>query len=187
MGVEHAALATINQLHERIGRAREKYARAAQHDAIDMTRDESGKTVTAISWRKTPKPGSALTHPGVYCLRTTLTEPTGAELWRIYSMLTNLEAVFRSLKTDLGLRPVHHQIERRLEGHLFVSVLAYYFVHTLRLQLKAHGIDEAWGTLRNTLSSQVRTPPPCSAAMAAPCRSEKPAGLSRRNKKSTQH
>ena len=56
----------------------------------------------------------------------------------------------------LGLRPVHHQIERRLEGHLFVSVLAYYFVHTLRLQLKAHGIDEAWGTLRNRLSSQVR-------------------------------
>lgn len=71
-------------------------------------------------------------------------------------MLTNLEAVFRSLKTDWGLRPVHHQIERRLEGHLFVSVLAYYFVHTLRLQLKAHGIDDARGTLRNTLSSQVR-------------------------------
>ena len=145
-----------DKLRERIGRAREKYARAAQHYAIDMTRDESGKTVTAIRWSKTPKPGSALTHPGVYCLRTTLTEPTGAELWRIYSMLTNLEAVFRSLKTDLGLRPVHHQIERRVEGHLFVSVLAYYFVHTLRLQLKAHGIDDAWGTLRNTLSSQVR-------------------------------
>ena len=145
-----------DKLRERIGRAREKYARAAQHYAIDMTRDESGNTVTAIRWSKTPKPGSALTHPGVYCLRTTLTEPTGAELWRIYSMLTNLEAVFRSLKTDLGLRPVHHQIERRVEGHLFVSVLAYYFVHTLRLQLKAHGIDDAWGTLRNTLSSQVR-------------------------------
>lgn len=135
---------------------RERIGRAAQHGAIDMTRDESGKTVTAISWSKTPKPGSALTHPGVYCLRTTLTEPSGAKLWRIYSMLTNLEAVFRSLKTDWGLRPVHHQIERRLEGHLFVSVLAYYFVHTRRLQLKAHGIDEAWGTLRNTLSSQVR-------------------------------
>jgi transposase len=39
-------------------------------------------------------------------------------------MLTNLEAVFRSLKTDLGLRPVHHHIERRVEAHLFISVLA---------------------------------------------------------------
>ena len=55
-------------------------------------------------------------------------------------MLTNLEAVFRSLKTDLGLRPVHHQIERRVEGHLFISVLAYYFVHTIRLQLKAQAV-----------------------------------------------
>lgn len=71
-------------------------------------------------------------------------------------MLTNLEAVFRSLKTDLGLRPVHHQIERRVEGHLFISVLAYYIVHTIRLQLKGQGLDHSWQTLRNTLSSQVR-------------------------------
>ena len=42
-------------------------------------------------------------------------------------MLTNLESVFRSLKTDLGLRPVFHQIDRQVEGHLFISVLAAYF------------------------------------------------------------
>ena len=60
------------------------------------------------------------------------------------SMLTNLEAVFRSLKTDLGLRPVHHPIERRVEGHLFISVLAYYIVHTIRLQLKGQGLDHSW-------------------------------------------
>ena len=77
-------------------------------------------------------------------------------LLRGCSLLTNLEAVFRSLKTDLGLRPVHHQIERRVEGHLFISVLAYYFVHTIRLQLKGQGLDHSWQTLRNTLSSQVR-------------------------------
>ena len=71
-------------------------------------------------------------------------------------MRTNLEAVFRSLKTDLGLRPVHHQIERRVEAHLFISVLAYTFVHTIRLQLKAGGIDDAWQTLRKTLSTQMR-------------------------------
>jgi len=51
-------------------------------------------------------------------------------------MLTNLESVFHSLKTDLGLRPVFHQIDRRVEGHLFISVLAYHFVHTLRLPEK---------------------------------------------------
>ena len=69
---------------------------------------------------------------------------------------TNLESVFRSLKTDLGLRPVYHQVERRVEGHLFISVLAYHFVHALRLQLKAQGVDDAWDTLRQTLAGQQR-------------------------------
>ena len=95
-------------------------------------------------------------HPGVYCLRTTLVELDNATLWRTYTMLTNLESVFRSLKTDLGLRPVFHQIDRRVEGHLFISVLAYHFVHTLRLQLKKRGIDDSWETLRETLATQRR-------------------------------
>lgn len=144
------------KIQERIGRAKEKYARAAQHYTVELTLDADKTRVTAIRWTKAAKPNSALANPGVYCLRTTLTEPDDATLWRIYSMLTNLEAVFRSLKSDLGLRPVHHQIERRVEGHLFISVLAYYAVHTVRLHLKADGINEAWETIRNTLASQVR-------------------------------
>ena len=95
-------------------------------------------------------------HPGVYCLRTTLVDLDNATLWRTYTMLTNLESVFRSLKTDLGLRPVFHQIDARVEGHLFISVLAYHFVHMLRLQLKAQGIDDSWQTLRETLATQQR-------------------------------
>jgi transposase len=79
-----------------------------------------------------------------------------ATLWRTYTMLTNLESVFRSLKTDLGLRPVFHQIDRRVEGHLFISVLAYHFVQTLRLQLKAHDINDSWESLRETLATQQR-------------------------------
>jgi transposase len=71
-------------------------------------------------------------------------------------MLTNLEAVFRSLKTDLGMRPVYHRIERRVEGHLFISLIAYCIVQTMRLQLKAQGINDSWDTIRDTLSNQVR-------------------------------
>ena len=52
-------------------------------------------------------------HPGVYCLRTTLVEWDNATLWRTDTMLTNLESVLRSRKTDLGLRPVFHQIDPR--------------------------------------------------------------------------
>jgi len=143
------------KIHQRIGRAKQKYPRAAQHYTIEVKLDQAGKSVTAITWSKDPKQGSALTHPGVYCLRTTLTEPTDAELWKTYSMLTNLEAVFRSLKTDLGLRPVFHQNERRVDAHLFLSILAYILVHTIRMQLKVTGMTESWDRLRNILSGQV--------------------------------
>jgi hypothetical protein len=141
---------------ERLGRAKQRFARAAQHYQVEVTQDDTGTQVRAITWTRRIKPGTAAMHPGVYCLRTTLVELDNATLWRTYTMLTNLEAVFRSLKTDLGLRPVFHQIDRRVEGHLFISVLAYHFVHTLRLQLKAQGIDDSWETLRETLATQQR-------------------------------
>jgi len=145
-----------DKIQERIGRAKEKYKRAAQLYDIELTLDEQKENIVAINWTKTPKSVSAMSNPGVYCLRTTLKDMNDASLWKVYSMLTNLEAVFRSLKTDLGLRPVYHQIERRVEGHLFISVLAYYVVHTMRLRLKAKGVNDSWDSLRNTLSSQVR-------------------------------
>ena len=146
-------VATIMQ---RLGRAKQRFARAAQHYEITVATDADGKRVTAITWDKRIKPGSAAAHPGVYCLRTTLVEQDNATLWRTYIMLTELESVFRSLKTDLGLRPVFHRVDRRVEGHLFISVLAYHFVHTLRLQLKAHGVNDSWNTLRQTLATQRR-------------------------------
>jgi len=147
---------SVAKVMERIGRAKQRYSRAAQHYLVNAVADEDGVNVTAITWEKHTKEGSAAMLPGVYCLRTTLIDLDDATLWRTYSMLTQLESVFRSLKTDLGLRPVYHQIERRIEGHLFISVLAYHFVHTIRLQLKAQGISESWQTLRETLNSQQR-------------------------------
>ena len=141
---------------QRLGRVKQRFARAAQHYEITVATDAEGKLVTAITWVKSIKPGSAAAHPGVYCLRTTLVEQDNATLWRTYIMLTELESVFRSLKTDLGLRPVFHRIDRRVEGHLFISVLAYHFVHTLRLQLKAQGINDSWNTLRQAMATQRR-------------------------------
>ena len=146
-------VATVMQ---RLGRAKQRFARAAQHYEITLATDPEGKRVTAITWVKRIKPGSAAAHPGVYCLRTTLVDQDDATLWRTYIMLTELESVFRSLKTDLGLRPVFHRIDRRVEGHLFISVLAYHFVHTLRLQLKAQGVNDSWNTLRQVLATQRR-------------------------------
>ena len=145
----------MGEVMQKVGHARQRYARAAQHYKVHAVPDASGN-VAALTWEKQIRPGSAAMYPGVYCLRTTLVDLDDATLWRTYTMLSQLESVFRSLKTDLGLRPVYHQVQRRVEGHLFISVLAYHFVHTLRLQLKAEGIDDAWDTLREALGSQQR-------------------------------
>ncbi|MBM9538452.1 transposase [Desulfobulbus alkaliphilus] len=97
-----------------------------------------------------------LTPPGVYCLRIYELNWDAPKLWQTYTMLTDLEAVFRSLKSELGLRPIYHRKEDRAEGHLFITVLAYQAVQTIRRQLKAHGINESWTSLRGILSDQQR-------------------------------
>ena len=142
---------------ERIGRLKQKSHGIAQHYEITVQADESGKKATAINWHKQPKAGSMLTDPGVYCLRTNELSWDAETLWRTYMMLTDLEAVFRSLKSELGLRPVYHSKEARTDGHLFITVLAFQFVQLLRTQLKACGIHDSWSSLRETLTIQRRT------------------------------
>ena len=60
-------------------------------------------------------------------------------MWRTYFMLTDLEAVFRSLKSELGLRPIYHHKPIRAEGHLFIIFLAYQLVQVIRTRLRAGG------------------------------------------------
>ncbi|HEX9618353.1 MAG TPA: IS1634 family transposase [Anaerolineales bacterium] len=145
-----------DKLLQRIGRLQEKSHGIGRHYRIELTPDESGAKALALTWERVPVDGTQLSHPGVYCLRTNELSWDEATLWRTYTMLTDLEAVFRSLKSELGLRPVYHHKEERAEGHLFITVLAYQAVQVLRQQLKAHGIHESWSTLRQTLSVQQR-------------------------------
>ncbi|MDQ3773490.1 MAG: hypothetical protein M3461_03485 [Pseudomonadota bacterium] len=126
-----------------------------RHYQITVTADAAGNKATSLTWEKKPLTGTMLTHPGVYCLRTNETHWDEATLWETYTMLTDLEAVFRSLKSELGLRPIFHSKERRTDGHLFISVLAYQAVQCIRRRLKAAGIHQSWG-LRQTLSVQQR-------------------------------
>ena len=100
--------------------------------------------------------GTVLTHPGVYSLRTNVIDWDPETLWRTYTMLTDLESVFRSLKSELGLRPIHHQTQLRSDSHLFITVLAYQLVQTIRRQLREHGETASWTTLRRILAGQQR-------------------------------
>ena len=145
-----------DKIQERIGRLKETSHGIARHYRIDMVLDESKEKVIALTWEKIPVEGTQLTHPGIYCLRTNELNWDEATLWHTYTLLTDLEAVFRSLKSELGLRPVFHSKEERAEGHLFISVLAYQAVQVLRRRLKEHGINLSWSSLRNIFSVQQR-------------------------------
>jgi transposase len=75
-------------------------------------------------------------HEGRYLLRTNLSAEDPAKLWQFYIQLVEVEAAFKNLKDDLQLRPIHHQLEHRIEAHIFVAFLAYCLHVTLRAQLK---------------------------------------------------
>jgi transposase len=73
---------------------------------------------------------------GRYLLRTNLCSERPGQLWQFYVQLTEIEAAFKNLKDDLQLRPIHHQLESRIEAHIFVAFLAYCLHVTLRARLK---------------------------------------------------
>ena len=139
-----------------LGRLKQKYSRAAKDYRIIVKKDkETGNAVRIIQERK-QSPNSKDSHPGVYCLRTNQNTWDEATLWRTYTMLTDLEAVFRSLKSELGLRPVFHQKTKRVSGHLFITLLAYHLIHAIRCQLKMKNIHSSWSDLRKQLKGQDR-------------------------------
>jgi transposase len=146
----------LADIQQRIGRLKEKSRGIGQHYEIIVTPDETGTKAASITWTKTPIDRSMLTHPGVYCLRSNETTWDAAKLWHTYTMLTDLEAVFRGLKSELGLRPVFHHNEKRTEGHLFITVLAYQLVQTIRRKLEAAGDTISWSRLPEILSVQQR-------------------------------
>jgi transposase len=150
-------LATLN---ERLGRLKEKGRGAGQHYVIELVPDATDQKAIELRFEKQPLEGSRLTHPGVYCLRSNETTWDAEKLWRTFTMLTDLEAVFRSLKSELGLRPVFHHKENRVDGHLFITVLAYQFVQIIRRHLNDRGITDRWSTLREILGSHCRVTAP---------------------------
>lgn len=149
-------LKSAKKVCEKIGRLRQKYSRAAKDYEITTEHDESGEKVIALHYRRIEREEDPDAHPGVYCLRSNQNTWDEAQLWHTYTMPTDLEAVFRSLESELGMRPVYHQKTHRVEGHIFITLLAYNLVHQIRLTLKARGIDDSWETIRTTLSTQMR-------------------------------
>ena len=146
----------VDKLWERIGRLKEKSHGVSQHYHIELILAEDEKTATALRWERKPVKGTLVTHPGVYTLRSNETDWDEERMWRTYIMLTDLEAVFRSLKSELELRPIYHHKEERSDGHLFITVLAYQLVQLIRRTLREKDINDSWLSLRQILNRQCR-------------------------------
>jgi len=90
---------------------------------------------------------------GNYLLKTNRMDLNQDEIWNIYMMLTRVENAFRDLKTYLGLRPNYHQIEKRVDGHIFISILAYHLLHSIEYTLRRTGDHSCWSTIKRLVSS----------------------------------
>jgi hypothetical protein len=136
------------------------WARLQKLSTMELTRDQllmklgAAKSKTPTAWRlveltvtegagifsyrlNREKLKQARRREGRYLLRTNLTETDPAKLWQFYLQLVEVEAAFKTLKSDLAIRPVFHQAAPRIEAHIFIAFLAYCLHVTLGQQLKA--------------------------------------------------
>lgn len=138
---------------EKFGRLREKYKQISYTYDVKIIADEEKNNAVDIQWEHIDDKQKAA---GTYCLRSNCENLNEQTFWDIYIMLTELEAAFRCLKSELGLRPIYHQTTSRVDSHIFISVLAYHVLHTIRYKLKQHGINESWETVRSELRTHSR-------------------------------
>ncbi|MEA3446558.1 MAG: IS1634 family transposase [Bacteroidota bacterium] len=138
---------------EKIGRLKEKY-KVGQHYDIKVRRNKN--KATSITFSKNSKGQLKSEHVGEYLLRTNRKDLSNREISQVHRSLTMIEASFRSMKSDLGLRPIYHQNDKRSEAHLYISVIAYHFVAAILKQLQGNGINLTWNSVRNVLASRKR-------------------------------
>ena len=90
---------------------------------------------------------------GNYLLKTNRKDLKQEEIWNLYVMLTGIENAFKDLKSYLGLRPNNHQKEERVDGHIFISILAYHLLYSIEYTLRQKGIHSRWATIKRIVST----------------------------------
>jgi hypothetical protein len=137
-----------DKVHQRIGRAKERYPSVQQYYIIDVSVDEKTKVVTEITWKKDEaRHTDKSDNSGIYFLRTNLNVSDEVIVWNIYNTIREIENTFRTLKTDLDLRPIYHKNDDATMAHLHLGLLAYWLVNTVRHQLKSKNINSCWSEI----------------------------------------
>ena len=142
-------------LHK-VGRLCERYPRVSGQYDISVTPDADSDRAVSVNWKVNARHGQRDGSAGAYVLRTSLRGWDDERIVRLYWTLSEVEATFRSLKSELGLRPIYHQKKSRVAAHLFISVLAYQAVHLLRTTMRTGGERASWMSIRRRLSTMHR-------------------------------
>jgi transposase len=128
-----------DKLIERIGALKQQAGKS--HHCVELIIPPHGVKVTPDNFNYHLNRNAyrkMLLRDGMYLLRTNSTDTQPELIWQRYVLLTQVEDAFRSLKSDLAVRPVHHQLEHRVEAHIFVAFMAYGLMVTLRHKLRAY-------------------------------------------------
>ncbi len=132
------------KIHKAIGRLIQKHPRVSRYYDIEYINGNISAE------RKDISIATAYELCGDYVLKTDQTFEAEV-LWQLYMTLLKAESGFRILKGTLGLRPNSHQIEKRVDGHIFITVLAYHLLCWINMKLENTGDYRSWVTLRRML------------------------------------
>ncbi len=137
---------------ERIGRMRQKHRLVSGRYNIEVISE--GDKAQKITWEKTEKGTEKEKTHGMYFIRTNMEKAEEKQLWDVYNTIREVESTFRCLKNDLLLRPVYHQKDERIESHLYLAILAYQLVNTIRYMLKKNDINHEWKNIVRIMNTQ---------------------------------
>lgn len=141
---------------ERIGRILQKYSGIGTCYGIDILYREDGKLAKSLQWTKKPIGAQRPILAGCYVIETDRKGIGAQEIWQDYITITRVEAAFRDLKSELGLRPIFHHTEERTKSHLFIGVLAYHLLVGIENVLLENGDHREWKTVKSVLSTHQR-------------------------------
>ena len=147
-----------SKVNVRIGRLLQHYPTVAKYYDIEPEIDSNGeKVLDLLIEKRQVKRENRNILTGCYVIETTHKDMAAEDILKSYHSLARVESAFKSLKTDLGLRPLYHHKASRSAAHLFISVLAYHLLNTIELALTQKGEHKRWSTIRDELSTHMRT------------------------------
>jgi len=147
--IANGRLVKLEKIGEAIGRIKERYPRVARYYRIEY--DPESKLFSQEL--DTAKRSVAENLDGSYLLKTDRKDLSAEEAWRIYTLLTRAEEAFRTMKSPLAERPIFHHLERRVETHIFLCLLAYHLLVAIETTLREKGLYTSFKTVRDQLKT----------------------------------